>query len=316
MQDQPGRQAPQADASHITGAATDWFLRLREGADPATAAAFRAWREADPAHGRAYDEIARIWAAPELRIASRGATVVPLPRRRMPWLAAMAAAAMVAAVMQGPQIWLRLQADDLTLAGESLHRVLPDGSRVTLNTATAIATDFSGPERQVRLLQGEAYFDVAHDAAHPFVVTTRFGRVRVTGTEFSVRVDDDAAVVMLREGRVSVQDAGGLHQARLSPGETVTMQVTGLAPVRSGDLEAGLAWLDGRIEIHDLPLSRAMAELGRYHGGTVILLARDAAARPVSGVFSTSDPQMAIRTLAGAAGLTMRRAPDDTIFLY
>lgn len=316
MQDQPERQAAKDAASDITMAATDWFVRLREDRGASTVAAFRAWREADPAHARAYDEIARMWAAPELRLASAPVAAMARSRRWPRLLAAAAVAAALFAAMEAPRIELWLRSDHLTVAGERLDRTLPDGSRVTLNTATAIATDFSGPERRVRLLQGEAFFDVVRHAGQPFVVETRFGRVRVTGTAFSVRVDNDATVVMLREGRVSVQDAAGTRQSRLAPGDTVTMKATGLGPVRQGDVAGGLAWLDGRIEIRDLPLSRAIAELARYQGGRVVLLAPGAARSPVSGVFSTRDPQTAIRTLAGAAGLSMRVAPGDYIFLY
>lgn len=319
MQDQPRRHVPNDRGADAIEAATDWFLRLREDDGPATTEAFRLWREADPSHARAFTEIAAMWNAPELSIASQPVPTAVTPARqgRRRWPAVVAMAAMLAlALVQGPRIWVRMQSDYLTDAGESIRQTLPDGSTVTLNTATAIATDFSGGIRQVRLLRGEAFFDVAPDAAHPFVVETRFGRVRVTGTQFSVRLDEDAALVVLREGHVRVEDADGAQRADLLPGEMVQILAEGLTPVRQGDVPDRLAWLDGRIEIHDQPLAMAMAELGRYRGGRVTLLAPGAGDIPVSGIFTTSDPEAAIRTLAGAAGLRVRQAPGGYVFLY
>lgn len=298
----------------VTDEALDWVLLLREDQSAATHAAFDQWRDRDPAHGRAYTAVMATWAAPSLHLASG----VPRPRRiARPWLAGAALAAMLAlAAVIGPQALLWMRSDYQTSAGESLVQRLPDGSSVTLNTATAIAIDFDAGKRRVVLLAGEAFFDVARDPHHPFIVTTRYGQVRVTGTQFGVRLDGEGDLVLLREGHVRVVHDGDGQVAELAPGESVNLRPEGLSGVQNSGVPEGLAWLDGRIEVQDQTIARAVANLARYRAGQVVFLPTAAKDRRVSGIFTTRDPDAAIRTLAGAAGLSVRSIPGAGLILY
>ena len=76
-----------------------------------------------------------------------------------------------------------------------------DGSTLTLNTGSTVSVRITGSERRVRLTRGEAFFDVAHDPAKPFVVITDHGEVRVLGTSFGVRQMPAYADVSVAEGR-------------------------------------------------------------------------------------------------------------------
>lgn len=107
-----------------------------------------------------------MWGAPELALAAGGA--VTRSRRKRRAVAATGAALVLmvgAGAVFGPGAWLRLNADHLTATGgiEMVH--LPDGSVMTLNTASAVAIDFSDGAGAVKLLAGEAHFDVASDSA-------------------------------------------------------------------------------------------------------------------------------------------------------
>jgi transmembrane sensor len=84
---------------------------------------------------------------------------------------------------------------------------LPDGSLVELKEGSRIAVDFSAEQRQVRLV-GEAHFQVARDAARPFVVNAQGVMVRAVGTAFSVRVDSDEVQVLVTHGSVHVLTRG------------------------------------------------------------------------------------------------------------
>ena len=83
----------------------------------------------------------------------------------------------------------------MTATGESRTVTLADGSQVNLSGGSAIGVDITSEERRVRLLSGEAFFDVAHDAARPFTVEAGEARIVVLGTAFDVALDPSATTV-------------------------------------------------------------------------------------------------------------------------
>lgn len=152
---------------------------------------------------------------------------------------------------------------------------LSDGTRADLNARTVIKTDFRYGRRIVRLTEGEAYFIVAKDAVHPFLVETPAGTVRVTGTQFNVRLlGDKSAEVTLMEGSVAIDPAGAsvsrdsaVHVS-LTPGEQLTF---GDGPEHRADLtpaalECVTAWREGRLVLDELTVGEALTRMGRYHG--------------------------------------------------
>ena len=110
-----------------------------------------------------------------------------------------------------------------------LHVAMPDGTDIWLTPGTTLSytEKFRADKRRVRL-DGEAYFDVAHDARHPFDVVTPNLRVRVLGTVFSVRSwrDDPHAEATLAEGSVALQRADGSNLIRLHPGQRALYDAT------------------------------------------------------------------------------------------
>lgn len=181
--------------------------------------------------------------------------------------------------------------DTGTIATAARHRqalALTDGSLVELNAQTKLHTDFRYGRRIVRLAHGEAFFTVAKDAAHPFVVETPAGSVRVTGTRFNVRVESDAAIVTLEEGAVLASrnqgaDAGaGLARGTaLKPNEQLTLAATPCGPraLTATEMENALAWRTGRLVLDGLTLGEAAARFAAYHG---IAIELDPATRALS----------------------------------
>lgn len=299
--------------------ALDWFLRLRDTPSEQDHAEFARWLAADGRHRTAYDALVATWQAPSLRAASAELRRRRPQRARRPGTVVafrLAAMLLIACLIwQAPRLLVAWQADYATAVGEQERIALADGTIVTLNTDSAIAVEMTGGTRHVRLLAGEAFFDVAHDAAHPFVVTGKRGEVRVTGTEFTFRLEDVGDRVVLREGHVAVRTLEGQDSVRLEPGEAVTaLAGGGLSPVTPADTESALAWLGGRMEIQDAPLSRAVTEIARYRSAPVILLRGKA--RHVSGSFSLRDPDAALEALAGLADLTARHLPGGAVVFY
>ncbi|NWJ23934.1 FecR domain-containing protein [Rhizobium sp. RM] len=315
-------------------AALSWFFLLQGEPDShELRSRFEEWRDANPAHCRAFDKVAAGWALPETdevahRIAAargfgnaaQAANVVEFrqPKRRwIRWVGAAAAAIVVAiGVQQYPGLRVQWEADYVTIAGGREEVLLPDGSKVTLNTDTAIALEFEGNRRGVRLLRGEAYFDVVHDVSRPFEVTAAFSEVEVKGTAFSVRRDDNQDSVALERGHVEVRNlADPGKRADLQPGQAVVASATGISPVHATDVSVTFAWLKGQITFEDQPFGAVIHELARYYGHTIIRTDDDLDAVKVNGRYRLDNPERAIRSLAATVGATVTRLPGGVLIL-
>ncbi|ABD87534.1 FecR family protein [Rhodopseudomonas palustris] len=330
--DRAKRPAPETHYVHpdpVTDAALDWFVRLQASPeDAAVSDDFARWRNQSPNHAEAFAKLTQIWTSPEIELATQRLaqrSVHPLPiRRRSPprrrWtrsITAIAAAALIAIGLQWvPALIIQRQADYMTATGDRQQVILPDGSRMTLNTASAVALRFSNGERSVRLLQGEAFFDVVPDATHPFTVAGRFAEVGVKGTAFSVRTDDQQDVVVLARGSVEVARLPDRAEtARLEPGYSVSASATALSGASHIDIASSLAWLDGRIVFNDRPLRQVLDEVKRYYPRPVLIADRRIGDVTVSGSYRLANPEGTIRSLAMAAGATVTRIPGGLLIL-
>ncbi|NYZ14550.1 FecR family protein [Azospirillum sp. RWY-5-1] len=313
----------------ITDAALDWYVTLQSGVvDAETLSAFQAWRSCDQRHATAYDRLAGIDRMPELRMATlehAAATAIPSAPRRStprPRVRMRIASLMTATVLLAiglhlyPELGLALNADVRTSAGERRQVTLPDGSRMMLNTASAAAFDFGGDRRSVRLLAGEAYFEVVPDAARPFTVAAGHSTVRVTGTAFAVRTGDAEDSIVLEHGRIVVDRPGGSDPAlELIPGDRVTASARGLSAIVRAEPATLLAWRDGRYIFHEQPFSAVVDDLRRYYGGIVLSLGHRSDQERVSGNYRLDDPVAALKAVAGIAGVPMTVLPGGFIII-
>lgn len=153
-----------------------------------------------------------------------------------------------------------------TPRGGQYKLVLPDGTRVWLNASSSIRYPavFNENERRVTM-EGEAYFEVAHNNSHPFFVNANGTEIQVTGTHFNVNAYSDEAVVRttLLEGGVTVKNGGLL--AKLKPGEQVEAGSKGLSAVMQADTEDAVAWKDGLFSFNGDDLTSIMRQLARWY---------------------------------------------------
>ncbi|MEW6392363.1 MAG: FecR domain-containing protein [Pseudomonadota bacterium] len=269
--------------------AEDWLARMgRPNADRREQAAFLAWLEADPDHLRQYEQAKADMASLERLRGAFARDVARLNRRepalrpsgrRLVLAGGMAFAALaVAGVLLAPRPPAapegRLYA---SAPGEITDVVLEDGSRVTLDAGSAIRVALARDARRVTLERGSAYFEVAHDATHPFQVAVADRRVIVTGTRFVTSLTGDGAQVSLLQGRVLIgrRDAaerGALDGATvLSPGERAAFRTDepGLEKAVA-DLETATAWRRRRLVFRDAPLSDVVAAAARYSNAPLV----------------------------------------------
>lgn len=164
--------------------------------------------------------------------------------------------------------YFRNTATLITPPAERRSLELADGSRVELNAQTDLKTDFRYGRRQVRLERGEIFLSVAKDAEHPFIVETPSGSIRVTGTEFNVRIGaDHRADVTLIEGTVLIKSGSGAEQP-MTPGHAAIFQgnESVVRPLSAAELDNATAWRRGSIILDGITLGEAVERFATFHG--------------------------------------------------
>ncbi|MGK6350978.1 FecR family protein [Parapedobacter sp. DT-150] len=153
-----------------------------------------------------------------------------------------------------------------TPKGGTYQIILPDGSKVWLNSASSLTypVKFSGKTRAVAL-EGEAYFEVTKQAI-PFIVKTRGQEVEVLGTQFNVSAyaDDEETKTTLVEGKVNVVSAGERTSTVLQPNQQATLRGAELS-VKDVNVAPFTDWRDGLFSFQETSLRDAMNQLSRWY---------------------------------------------------
>jgi len=282
-------------------AAAGWVARLSSHeATEADRSVFEAWHAADPAHAEAYAEMDALWQ-------TLGHVPDRRRRRSVPKGLVGVAVAIVLCAALAFQLGLvdRLRSDLWSGVGDITHATLADGSRIDLNTDTAIALHFSETERGIELLRGEAFFDVVPDPRRPFVVRGGGLSVRAVGTRFFVRAGDTDKSAGVLEGSVDVVASG--RPVRVSAGEALHHTRGAPLSVARANVDRTTAWRAGRLVFSSERLSTVLAELDRYRRGTIVLLDVAAGERRVTGSFDPRDTDEALDAIASSMGVGITR---------
>ncbi len=294
--------------------AAAWWVKCDAGPlSRADRAAFEAWLAADPAHEAEFEKIAPLLAE---MAALRPAREAAPPPRRGRWLAPASAlfAASVAMFAMFGELSLAWRADFRTTTGEIRLVILEDGSRVQLSARSAIAVNFHGAERKLTLLEGEAWFQVAPNAARPFVVAAAGGTVTALGTAFDVSLENARAEVAVTEHRVAV--VSGSQTVIVEEGQGSSFgSSTPLQQPRPVDLEQVGGWRRGRLVFVDKPLGEVVATLSRYRQGLVFIPDPVVKQMRVTGVFDAANPLGALAVIESSLGLHATHFTDYFVVL-
>ncbi|WP_426993761.1 FecR family protein [Methylomonas sp. CM2] len=317
MSDQHPRSiADQADA---------WFARLQDAdASDDERRRFQAWYAADQRHAQAYERTRQLWSllqlpaervAERLQAESRPAPSPP-PRAAIPFRRYLAGAS-AALLMMAWLLPARIQdwrSDYRTGPGQQTNVTLADGSRIMLNTDTALAIRFGARERRVVLLRGEAFFEVAPDPAKPFIVDGGHAEARAVGTAYGVKKSGADLAVTVAEGTVEVGD-GVAAQAVRAMQRTEFKQGRLQAPQHLTN-DDSLAWRRRQVVFQQQPLSEVLAEVNRYRAGRIVAVSSELGGRIVSGVFNLGDPQAIVDALQATLNAQAAHLPGDWVLLY
>jgi transmembrane sensor len=309
--------------------AAGWYVRLHaKGADAQVRSAFAHWRDADPAHAEAWASIERAQqaltaarhdpAVADMLLAARrappAAAANDAPRHR--WWAAAAAAAVVACAggaalyVSQPNRGQQVATGEhyTTGIGETRAVRLGDGSVLTLDAASAARVRL-GERREVTLEEGRAFFKVAKDPAHPFVVEAGKSSVTALGTQFGVSLSGQRTTVSLVEGSVRVAPAPDAPPIVLRPGDV--LKVHGAKPnLTHGMADETTRWRTGELVFDRTPLAEVADTLNRYSARKLVLRGDALRDHPFSGVLRTGEGPDALAEALDAYGLA--RVAQDT----
>lgn len=197
-----------------------------------------------------------------------------------------------------------------TRIGQTNVYNMPDGSTITLNTNTVIQAESRLFSRQVKLLQGEALFNVAH-GWRSFVVHANDTHIRDIGTVFNVFNTSSDAVVTVLVGSVEVTK-GNLKQL-LSKNQTLETSINQFTNIATVDASTVTAWQQGKILFDGTTLGDAVKEMQRYRKAPIILSDSEAAQQRISGAYDIKGIESLLDTLPMIVAVNVKRKTNGTV---
>jgi transmembrane sensor len=332
--------------------AADWLARLDAGNLSAWARReLRTWLAQDAAHARALKELSALWGDMDLLLnelpAGMGADRNPAGRNsgvrssathaparpgwRFPRLGAALAVVILCVLWFVNQPDVKESTFYVTTVGKQQTINFSDGSASHLNTNSMIETDFTGSKRVVRLLRGEALFDVAHDPQRPFIVYAGDREVMAVGTKFVVRLNSTNVVVTVTDGQVQLskrkEGAKVAEPSRqqevilVSKGEEVKITVDDRAPapkpkeIEPDELNRRFSWLDGQLVFKDERLEQVIAEVSRYLPNRIIIDDPELSNVRISGRFEIGDTDALLEAIEVSFSVKASYTDDQSIRL-
>lgn len=256
-----------------------------------------------------------VQAADEVPISTR----FSIPRRRL--VAGFVAASVVG--VGATAAWRYSRDVELyrTQVGERRVVALADGSKVHLNTASTIEVSLKKDRRLVRLVKGEALFEVAHDKARPFLVDAGSAQLRAVGTAFNVRIRENVVELTVTEGVVAVGRSGRPEQQVAGPhvaaGGGAVIGGGAVAPTVLGEkvLRQRTAWQDGVIELEGETLPQAVEEFNRYRAQPIVVGDARLANIRVGGRFEVDEADKFLLALESSFPVEAISSPDGGVLL-
>lgn len=327
----PGQAHGVQDA--IDRVASDWLIRIEEGGlDASAERAFVRWLNDDPRHKSTYEAMRSTWSdiseMPELATlvssqklgAARQRAFAARPTRWHLAAGAAVAASLVAGLFFFQSV--AVEPNYRTELAATRAIALPDGSSVVLGARSSITVAYRAGERRIILSNGEALFDVHHDAARPFVVDAGSSVIRDVGTRFNVNRTPTSVRIGVLEGSVLVTRnatpaAAPVVLRRGQGAQIVQGTPADMArdPSLSGPIvvttqEAPGAWREGRLVFDNVRLADLSADVNRYYAPGVTLGSAAVGDLRVTAAFKTSEIPAFMSALDATLPVRTERSPE------
>ena len=338
-----------ADRQTIAAEAREWLIRLDGDEEPSQAdiAALREWAGQSPAHHEELSRISAFWNDANI-LTELSVPLQATSRRQRPLRLAAAAAVVLLGIGAVLAFWLYPQPIDATngiyatAIGELQVRTLADGSVVQINTDSQVQVDYSDARRKIRLLRGEAHFEVVHDPDWPFEVHAGRSMVKAVGTAFSVRLSEDRVKVTVSAGRVDLAVMSDRVDSQDSPPvlETIGTLDHGQSAVFSSqavgadrpdgwvgvivpeidtlaekELARQLSWREGYLVFAGEHLSYVIDEVNRYTPVTIDIADPALSTLRIGGRFKVGELDAMFDVLESSFDIEVVRLDDQHIQL-
>jgi len=282
------------------------------------------WLAETPENLVAYWRLEAAWNRAQRLSAARA---MPQRSRGRDWFAYFrlpAAVAMAGLIALGAMTYLRSAALHAPVmqsfaTGVGGHKILKlaDGTKIELTTSTSVRLAI-GIKREVWLDKGEAYFQVAHDPAHPFVLNVRGQRIVDIGTKFLVRRDTGQVDVMVADGEIRIESDAAKPQhapVLVKADQAAVADADSVAVVKKTpeEIEAALAWREGSLVFDDTPLRDVAEEFNRYSTTKLVLADERTASITVGGAFPTSGVESFVRVAEHILKLHAKRQGNTVV---
>lgn len=323
---------------HIQEQACQWISRIDRGLTKAERESVQIWLAQNEAHKTALFEMAALWD--DLSVMHELGALFPLAEKsdnssktenpakteNRRWHLATAASIAFACALTLTWMGLSLTGTAShppknmvsvpqisvfeTGVGEQKTVNLQDGSLLSLNTGSTVKVDFTDSSRSIDIIKGEAHFEVASDAARPFIVSAGQNKVTAIGTAFNVQLlENQRFELLVTEGKVLVseisqptpENIGKLKSQDFSA--LGTIMVSGDTGVFSGfdaelrdslsldQVQRNLSWQQGMLVFQGEPLVEALAEMSRYTDSEFEIIDEDLKRLRVAGYFKVGDTE-------------------------
>jgi len=331
-----------------TRAAAFWLERLDREASESEERLFRDWLTSDPANQEAWDRALELWDSFDAADGDAGLDAMRQEARKFPprhstsrtWLRYAVAASVV--IIAASAIMLNIgrfgsaptksdgagaqQASLIrsehgnysTAVGQTRIVALNDGTKITLDTDTAVDVAYIPGQRVVKLIRGQAFFDVAHDKSRPFRVAAGDRVVSVFGTRFNMRYSEADTRVLLVQGSIGVSKGSDPSRPaaeieRLVPGQQLIARAGQPDEISQVDVEMGVDWTKGFVQFDKQTLAEAVEELNRYTDKKLVVRDPKVAALRISGAFPTGDTDRFVQPLTALYPVRVRPTADGKL---
>lgn len=337
------------DMKDVEAQAAGWIMRFEDGdASDQDYAAFQAWQNTSEHHRNAFERLAGLWGALDIveelnDYAAADDSVLLIEENARPrWrsfarrsvLSAFAAsfALIVGTVVAFDVFQGHHQGVYQTAIGERKLVNLPDGSIIELNTNSLVEVNYSRSTRDIHLIRGEAYFDVAANKDRPFSVYAGKGVVTAVGTAFTVHLRDKTIEVLVSEGRVSLasipvnKEMSGAdfnQEILIEPLLEITAgqhavfedEIKQLAYLEEKVLDRRLAWREGILVFVGEPLSNVVESISRYTDITIEIEDSELRDLPIAGNFKVGEVEAMFEAISIMTNVQIERVSSKYVRL-
>lgn len=297
----------------LDSTAAEWVSLIATDPAPENIAAARQWCDRSEQHRAAFEQARWLFTASGKLKPRAASSRTASPRWPLTTQLAVAATVIIAAAVA----WLSVPTGDYHSDATIVRDIsLADGSVMTLDVDSAVDVHYTAERRELHLLKGAAFFEVAPDVRRPFVVHGLEVTATAVGTAYAVRRDGGSVVVTVEHGIVRVDCSNDGQPFELRKGNAVRCGLPARRPtVERVKPEVLLAWTQGRLRFEMTPLRDVVAEINRYRPGYIVITDPKLDELRVSGVFRTDRLDDALIMLEQALQIRVHKMTDYLVLL-